>query len=334
LASGWRSSGSADLFCNCTPAKSAVYAGLSFVGSLLPHSGDCYSGFIVNSRYKEYITYELPEKMRKRRTYCIRFLHARSAFSGVKVDSLGIYVHKKMHTNAVRGQPMLQKTKAAAIIDRPGVWSAVSFTFECKGGERFITLGSFGNDLTKVVHLPAKKNRKNVRVFNYALSGYYFIEDVELIQLRNGETCQPMSLLLDTLTSLSITVEPSVEVVDTVVINKLFLLQQLNFETIKSDILPASFDELDELADYLISQPELNLLIMGHTDNRGSEKINLELSQARARAVANYLISKEVAKERLTWRGFGHTRPIADNTTEEGRRRNRRVEFQFNDKRL
>src|SRR4051812_37799717 len=64
LASGWRCSGSPDLFCTCTQSRSAVYAGLSFVGSLSPYNGDCYAGIIINSVYKEYITFVLPEKMR------------------------------------------------------------------------------------------------------------------------------------------------------------------------------------------------------------------------------------------------------------------------------
>lgn len=330
LAPGWFSNASPDLFCTCTQSRSAVYAGLSFVGSLLPYGGDCYAGIIVNPRYKEYLTYELPEKIRRRGTYCIRFLYARSVFTGIKVDSLGVHLHKKMYKNAVRGQPMYEKTIALPIVDRPGVWTAVSVTFTCRGGERFITIGSFGNDLDKVEHLSSKKNRKNVRIFNYSRSAYYFIEDVELIYLRNGETCLPLSLPMDTFTVMPVVAEKPVDYADTMSPVKPFVLQQLNFETAKSDILPSSFEELDELAEHLISQPELNLFIMGHTDNRGNEKMNMELSEARAHAVADYLASKGVTRERLTWKGFGRSRPVADNATENGRGRNRRVEFQFN----
>lgn len=326
LAKGWFSSGSADLFCTCTSSRSVVYAGLNFAGSLSPHSGNCYSGFIVNPQYKEYVTYLLPKKLKRRKTYCIRFLYARSIFSGIKVNSLGVYAHKEMHRGAVRGKPIQQKTAATKIEDHPGEWTSVSFTFTCKGGERFISIGSFNNDLEKAEYVFAKKNKKNVPVFNYTSSGYYFIDDIELIQLQTGETCQPIPLPVDTVKDTPL--EP-VEI-DTVRATKLFVLQQLNFETNKSDILPSSFDELDELADYLISQPELNLLIMGHTDNQGNEKTNLLLSEARAKAVADYLALKEVVYERITWKGFGSSRPIASNETEEGRSKNRRVEFQVN----
>ena len=330
LATGWLNSGSPDLFCTCAQPKSAVYAYLSFVGSLLPHSGNCYSGFIVNTRYKEYLVYELPQKMRKRTTYCIRFLYARSEFSGIKVDSLGVYLHKKMHKNAVMGQPMHEQTAAAQIADHPGAWTSVSFTFTCKGGERFITLGSFGNDLTKAEHLPSKKNRKNIRVFNYSRSAYYFIEDVELIRLRDGETCLPSILPVDTVVSSTEIIAQRAEQVDSVIPTKPFVLQELNFETAKSEILATSFEELDELADHLISQPELNLLVVGHTDNTGNEKMNKQLSEDRAKAVADYLISKGVKRERLSSKGFGSKKPIANNATEEGRKLNRRVELRFN----
>jgi hypothetical protein len=303
-----------------------VYAEFSFVGSLLPHNGECYSGFIINPRYKEYLVYELPEKMRRRRTYCFSFLYARSEFSGLKVGSLGIYLHKEMHENLARGQPMSKKTATVQIVDRPGVWTAVSCTFTCRGGERFITIGSFNDDLTKV---SPKKNRKNIRVFNYALSGYYFIEEVQLLRLHNGETCFPVELPVDT-GDIPIAEESPAEHPDTLIVPRPFVLQQLNFETAKSDILPSSFDELDELADCLVGQPQINLLITGHTDDRGDEKMNMKLSEARAYAVANYLISKGVIRGRLSWKGFGPTRPVADNNTEEGRARNRRVEFQFN----
>jgi OOP family OmpA-OmpF porin len=325
LATGWVGSGSPDLFCTCTPSKSSVYAELSFVGSLLPYNGECYSGFIVNPRYKEYLVYELPEKLRRRKTYCIRFLYARSEFSGLKVKTLGIYLHKEMHENSARGQPIQKKAITVPVSDHPGVWTAVSFTFTCKGGERFITLGSFDDNFEKI--LP-KKNPKNTRIFNYTFSGYYFIEDVQLVPLRKGETCLPVFLPADT-TVTPIVSEPE-EHVDTIIPAKPFVLQQLNFETAKSDILPSSFDELDELADCLIGQPEMNLLIMGHTDDRGDERMNMRLSEARAYAVADYLASKGVTRGRLTWKGFGPTRPVADNTTEEGRAKNRRVEFQFN----
>jgi OmpA-OmpF porin, OOP family len=328
LAAGWRSNGSPDLFCSCSNARSVVYSELSFVGSLAPNSGKCYCGFIVNPRYKEYMTYELPKTLKRRKRYCISFLYARSTFSGMKMDRLGIWVHRSMYTNAARGQPMKRKTASVKLSDSPGTWSSASFTFVCGGGERFITLGSFDEDLSQAEYIPSKKNRKNVRIFNYAKSGYYFIEDVRLVELRKDETCLPVAVPEFPSPLQVPEEEPQVMAADTVIL-KSFVLHQLNFETARSEILPSSFDELDELAEYLVEQPELNLVIMGHTDDRGDEDSNMKLSEARARAVADYLLSKGVLLQRMKWEGFGESRPLTVNETEEGRSRNRRVEFLF-----
>ena len=73
--------------------------------------------------------------------------------------------------------------------------------------------------------------------------------------------------------------------------------------------------------------PNIKVQISGHTDNTGTDEYNMQLSLDRAKAVADYLISKGIDAKRLTWRGYGASKPVADNTTEEGRAMNRRTEF-------
>jgi OmpA-OmpF porin, OOP family len=98
---------------------------------------------------------------------------------------------------------------------------------------------------------------------------------------------------------------------------------------VNSDVIESvSFGLLNALAQVLIETPEIRgLRIEGHTDNTASAGYNLALSQRRAASVRQYLIERGVASERLEAQGFGLTRPIADNSTEEGRAQNRRVEF-------
>jgi OOP family OmpA-OmpF porin len=74
-------------------------------------------------------------------------------------------------------------------------------------------------------------------------------------------------------------------------------------------------------------QPELRLDVWGHTDWKGAEVYNLRLSQRRAASVMKFLIEQGIAESRLKSAGFGETRPLADNETDEGRERNRRVEL-------
>lgn len=101
----------------------------------------------------------------------------------------------------------------------------------------------------------------------------------------------------------------------------------LEFETGKSIIIPSSYVSLDKVAELLKNNPSFNLLIQGHTDNVGREAANMSLSQNRALAVKNYLISRTISKERIKAEWFGETKPIADNNTKEGRQKNRRVEM-------
>jgi outer membrane protein OmpA-like peptidoglycan-associated protein len=99
------------------------------------------------------------------------------------------------------------------------------------------------------------------------------------------------------------------------------------FETNSSVLSDQSQDALNKFAQSLQNNPETKIIISGHTDNTGNDEINQPLSQKRAESVANFLISKGVAHDRMTTVGNGANQPVASNTTEEGRRKNRRVEI-------
>ena len=106
-------------------------------------------------------------------------------------------------------------------------------------------------------------------------------------------------------------------------------LQNINFDTGRSTILPESEPVLDEVGNILARWPELKIEIGGHTDSRGSVAKNNQLSKERARAVLGYLLSKfpELDPDQFSTMGYGASRPISTNSTELGRSKNRRVEF-------
>jgi len=103
--------------------------------------------------------------------------------------------------------------------------------------------------------------------------------------------------------------------------------QNIFFEIDRYTLLPASFKALDETARLLKDNAQLHLLIEGHTDSTGLPVANQLLSQRRADAVRNYLIQQGIDEKRLFAKGYGSTKPIADNNTPQGRSRNRRVEL-------
>lgn len=107
------------------------------------------------------------------------------------------------------------------------------------------------------------------------------------------------------------------------------VLNNIFFETGSARLLPDSHIELDRWVALLGSEPVIRIHIHGHTDNTGTAERNQVLSEQRARAVYDYLVSKGVPAERMSWAGFGQTRPVAGNETAEGRRLNRRTEFEI-----
>lgn len=113
-------------------------------------------------------------------------------------------------------------------------------------------------------------------------------------------------------------------------INKILLAKKIEFETGKDVLLPQSIPVLEEVRDALKQAPQLAIRIEGHTDSDGTPEANRALSHARAEAVVAWLAGHGIAKDHMTAFGFGPDKPIAPNTTVEGRSKNRRVEITVN----
>jgi outer membrane protein OmpA-like peptidoglycan-associated protein len=108
------------------------------------------------------------------------------------------------------------------------------------------------------------------------------------------------------------------------------LSQQVQFETATAVLRSESDGVLSEVARVLADHPEVELVeVQGHTDEVGTPDYNRQLGQARATSVVNWLVQHGVKRERLVPKGYGSDRPVADNTNEDGRRKNRRVEFRI-----
>jgi outer membrane protein OmpA-like peptidoglycan-associated protein len=105
------------------------------------------------------------------------------------------------------------------------------------------------------------------------------------------------------------------------------VLKNIFFDTKKTELKPESTAELDKVVQLLNDNPKLKIQINGHTDNVGAVKDNLQLSNNRAKTVVGYLLQKGIAAARVTAKGFGSTKPVADNKTENGRAQNRRTEL-------
>ncbi|MGZ4091021.1 MAG: OmpA family protein, partial [Bacteroidia bacterium] len=111
------------------------------------------------------------------------------------------------------------------------------------------------------------------------------------------------------------------EVGSTIRLNNIF------FDVAKATLRPESFPELDRLAGLMTDNGKMQIELSGHTDNVGSDEANMKLSSDRAKTVTDYLVGLGIAAERIQAKGYGETKPLGTNDTEEGRQLNRRVEF-------
>jgi outer membrane protein OmpA-like peptidoglycan-associated protein/Tfp pilus assembly protein PilF len=174
-----------------------------------------------------------------------------------------------------------------------------------------VVIESYSNAATGefLVSLPAGKNY----ALNASKSKYLFYSD-NFSMKENSDKLSP--------TIKNVPLQP-IKVGEAVVLKNVF------FETASSSLKEESKIELDKLAELLKANPKMKIELGGHTDNVGNPKSNQLLSEKRGQSVFDYLVSKGVANTRLTFKGFGDEKPIADNTTEEGKAQNRRTEFKI-----
>jgi outer membrane protein OmpA-like peptidoglycan-associated protein len=106
-----------------------------------------------------------------------------------------------------------------------------------------------------------------------------------------------------------------------------YAARNIQFKFASDELLASSLQSLEQVAIILKENQELKLTIEAHADNRGTHERNMMWSEKRATSVAKYFMNQGIPKDRLQWKGYGDTKPVADNTTEEGRAKNRRVEL-------
>ena len=110
---------------------------------------------------------------------------------------------------------------------------------------------------------------------------------------------------------------------------KIIPLDNILFDTDKSIIRKKGKSDIDRLLKIMKEYPSMEIEVGGHTDNQGTFEYNMQLSSRRAKAVVQYLINGDIEESRLSYIGYGTTRHVATNDTEEGRQKNRRVEFRI-----
>lgn len=302
-----------DYFNTCTDRMRLI----NHAGSQRPRTGDGYVGLYTFSEnnYREYIQGELQEELEEGKIYKLSFYISLAEYSTHAVSNLDI-LFMSIPLNSTTGNQINLKqlskqdlssnylpiTNDAFYTDKTN-WIKVEVDYVALGFEKYFTIGNFSS------------NRKIKKLKVLSSSGkqfsYYYIDDVSIEPLEKDV--------------------PKEKEIELPVFEKeiIYTFKNVLFDFDKSELLEVSIEELNRLYKYLSENLNVNIEIYGHTDAVGLDSRNKELSEQRAKAVADYLISQGLNTSKIKSFGFGSSKPVSDNETEEGQHRNRRVEFKI-----
>ena len=280
-------------------------------------TGDCYAGLRFQKAYKEFLEVKLSETLKRGNIYQFECYIRLAFWSNAKLKSFGVYFSKGgMKAVNFPEKECVLDTLAKSSLDGGYCWFRIKGNYRASGGEKFITIGNFATNVkADMVKINFKKPG-----FKEA---YYFVDDVSLKWIKPKED-EVRTVYVD---SLKYEKDSVLQVKGNVQAGEKITLK-ISFEQGKSYLLAESFSELNKLSQYLFRHPNFVIKINGHSDNSGSKQKSLKLSEQRARAVFEYLITHGV-QNKMYFQGYGSALPIADNTTDDGRAKNRRVEFEI-----
>jgi len=280
----------------------------------------------TDTYWHEYVQIKLKEPLKKDTLYYTEVWVNISAKASKAVNNIGIVVQEEetdtrnrlpLYITPVVNSEKIVKAKLFG-------WRKISGVFKAQGGEEYIMLGNFyGDETTLKERIPGKTD-----------GGYYYFDDVKLRRAKPGEraSAKPKESLPpppkeeikedERVSTEEIELNESIYEVGAVV-----ELENIFFQFDKAEILPESKKELQALADLLYDYPFMEIEISGHTDNIGKADYNQKLSEKRAKAVVDFLDKEDIDIKRLSFKGYGSSKPIDTNETEEGQANNRRVEF-------
>ncbi|MGB5819809.1 MAG: OmpA family protein [Saonia sp.] len=314
--------GTTDYFNSCSEHMGVPN---NFNGFQRAKSGNGYAGLYVYAPedYREYIQAEFTETLVKGKKYKASFYMSLAEGSDYALRDLGIvFSEEKLNLATDKN---ISRTKLAKVRDHTHYmvevkntdfysnskkWMLVAIELEAKGNENFMVIGNFNSNARTIRTKPKNMGPKPKRRQKGEVS-YYYVDMLEMVSLETvavSEQPKPYEL------------------------NKTHIFHNVLFEFDDFRLLETAMSDLRNIYNYLQDNSTLSITINGHTDSVGPKHYNQVLSNKRAWAVADYLQKLGLAKDRIVWQGYGGKKPLATNTTEEGRQQNRRVEFVITEK--
>jgi OmpA-OmpF porin, OOP family len=290
VPSQWKEQG----FGESQPASGNTMIGITLYG--------CAGG---KPHCREYVQIRLSEPLVTGQRYAVEFV-TKPLPRSIRIQNIGVaFSVDQVHRRLDEIIEMIPQIQPDGIVDPENDdWRNVSGEFYASDPAEFLVLGNFYPDEQTTYEFC-----HHTDPLQFA---YYYIDDVVVRKLPP---------IIDTPIG-----EDDLSKVE-LVPGKTVQLSNIYFDLDHDDFLPSSYRQLYALVKIMKENGEMRIEIHGHTDNIGTDEYNLALSKSRASAVANYVIRHGVDASRVFPRGYGSTKPIANNDSEDGRQENRRVEF-------
>jgi OmpA-OmpF porin, OOP family len=322
VAGWWQpSDGTPDYFNECS---NKVGVPNNVFGSQNAKDGAAYVGMVIyssgsNRNYREYIQSQLSRPLVAGEMVCIEFYISAADYCAYVCDGFGAALtpdrieHKKM--GVIEAQPVIANPRFN-MLDYSEGWMLVSDVYTAVGGEQYITLGNFKFDK----ELKIIKRTEDLGAKAQDTWAYVYVDQVSVKPVKQRNQCSCENDILK-----SLAVDPPLELKE----YDRIALDAILFDFDQDVLTDSAKIQIKSVYDLLRKNRAMYMEISGYTDFKGSEEYNMDLSKRRAQRVIEELLALGIDKERLNMSYFGKELPVADNSTDEGRMRNRRVEFQI-----
>lgn len=315
-----------------------------YIGGLLPFDGEAYAGIFCYrtnplrgiDNIREYIQVPLLEPLQKDTLYQVSLHIALDPESTTAINNFNIYfgseqLNFKKEKQMFELKPQLRFRNST--FDSIS-WIKLEGRYKAKGNETQMVLGNFLPDQAirkkAISHQSEMMAKWNLHELEKA--AYYYIDMVSVIKASLSFSSPVETEKLEEEVEVQTPIEePDLAVIEIEKVDRdsSIVLNNIYFEFDESKLLETSYIELDRLNDQLREFRDLSIVLEGHTDNMGTYEYNIQLSRERAKAVVDYLVENGLEKDRVSFKGYGYTRPLSDNRTETGRSLNRRVAFRI-----
>ncbi len=285
------------------------------------HSGVGYAGLILFSvkdkEYREYLYTKLTSKLKKGDIVCVEAFVSCAEHAQCIADQFGFHFSDQPFSNfdgaALDITPSINSPRLF-FYDNPNGWLKVGNVYTAQGGEEYLTIGNFSSDKnTRVL-------RRTAQYVGFSEWAYVYIDDVSARLVKRKEECSCENDLLAELVT-----DPP---------NQLKEIEDQQFDNLyfdfdRSELTDESITKLQTVYTFMRKNEHVRLIISGHTDAIGSDAYNMELSKSRANSAIQFLENKGIDRQRMEIEYFGATNPATSNESDNGRAKNRRVEFRL-----